>query len=70
VSRAQDGEDVVAGPVFRLLPGTPPAPGLIRTGPRTGVSSAADTPWRFWVDGDPTVSPYRAHTPRRRPPGS
>ena len=35
-------------------------------GPRTGVSGAgADTPWRFAAD-DPTVSPYRAATPRMR----
>ena len=35
-------------------------------GPRTGVSGpGADTPWRFAVD-DPTVSPYRAATPRMR----
>jgi DNA-3-methyladenine glycosylase len=42
-----------------------PAPSF-RTGPRTGVSSAKDVPWRFWIDGDPSVSPYRLHTPRRR----
>jgi DNA-3-methyladenine glycosylase len=69
VDRAQDGQDVVDGPVFRVLPGTPPPARLIRTGPRTGVATAADTPWRFWIDADPTVSPYRAHTPRRRSPG-
>ena len=35
-------------------------------GPRTGVSGAgAGTPWRFTAD-DPTVSPYRAATPRSR----
>ena len=35
-------------------------------GPRTGVSGAgAGTPWRFAAD-DPTVSPYRAATPRSR----
>lgn len=34
--------------------------------PRTGVSGAgASTLWRFAAD-DPTVSPYRAATPRRR----
>ncbi|MDX2650554.1 3-methyladenine DNA glycosylase, partial [Streptomyces sp. PA03-1a] len=38
------------------------------TGPRTGGDGAAH-PWRFWIDGDPTVSPYRAHSPRRRAPG-
>ncbi|GAA3148884.1 hypothetical protein GCM10010466_44790 [Planomonospora alba] len=48
-----------------VLEGEPPAPGLIRSGPRTGVSSGKETPWRFWIDGDPTVSPYRVHVPRR-----
>ncbi|MFE9429265.1 DNA-3-methyladenine glycosylase [Kitasatospora sp. NPDC006697] len=69
IDRAQDGEDVVAGPVLQLFTGTPPAPELIRSGPRTGVATGADTPWRFWIDGDPTVSPYRAHVPRRRRTG-
>jgi len=40
----------------------------ISHGPRVGVSAAADVPWRFWVTGDPTVSVYRAHTPRRARP--
>ncbi len=34
----------------------------IATGPRVGVAGVAGTdafPWRFWVDGDPTVSPFR-----------
>jgi DNA-3-methyladenine glycosylase len=38
-------------------------------GPRTGVSGAggeAAYPWRFWIPGDPTVSPYRKHVPKRR----
>jgi len=41
---------------------------LIRTGPRVGVREGADVPWRFWLDGEPTVSTYRAHAPRRRYP--
>ncbi|MBG0831303.1 DNA-3-methyladenine glycosylase [Planomonospora sp. ID67723] len=49
-----------------VLPGEPPGADLIRSGPRTGVSSGKETPWRFWIDGDPTVSPYRPHVPRRR----
>ncbi|MGN9787636.1 DNA-3-methyladenine glycosylase [Nonomuraea sp. ZG12] len=49
-----------------LLEGHPPEPGAIRSGPRTGVSTAKDVPWRFWVEGDPTVSPYKVHAPRRR----
>jgi DNA-3-methyladenine glycosylase len=37
--------------------------GAIRTGPRVGVSGPGGDgvayPWRFWLDGDPTVSAYR-----------
>ncbi len=39
------------------------------TGPRTGVSGAGGTsafPWRFWLPGEPSVSPYRPHVPKRR----
>ncbi|MEU8106312.1 DNA-3-methyladenine glycosylase [Nonomuraea muscovyensis] len=54
------------GPAAVVLAGSPPEPGLIRSGPRTGISTAKETPWRFWIDGDPTVSPYRPHVPRRR----
>jgi DNA-3-methyladenine glycosylase len=39
----------------------------ISSGPRVGVSAAAEVPWRFWSDGEPTVSAYRAHVPRRKP---
>jgi DNA-3-methyladenine glycosylase len=41
-------------------------PGRISTGPRVGLARAADRPWRYWITGDPTVSQYRPHTPRRR----
>jgi DNA-3-methyladenine glycosylase len=40
--------------------------GHIVSGPRVGVSSAAEVPWRFWFEGEPTVSVYRAHVPRHR----
>jgi DNA-3-methyladenine glycosylase len=29
------------------------------TGPRVGVAVAAEWPWRFWLDGEPSVSSYR-----------
>ncbi|GAB3748173.1 DNA-3-methyladenine glycosylase [Microlunatus parietis] len=45
------------GPVSLTL-ATRPARGVAQ-GPRVGVSVAADRPWRFWLDGDPSVSPYR-----------
>lgn len=52
---------------FHLLGGEPPEPGDVRTSPRTGVGGAGATaPWRFYIAADPTVSPYRAHVPRRR----
>jgi DNA-3-methyladenine glycosylase len=37
----------------------------IRSGPRVGVSAAADVPWRFWFEGDPTVSAYKRWVARR-----
>ena len=40
---------------------------LIATGPRVGVAGeGAIQPWRFWIDGEPTVSAYRPAVPRRR----
>ncbi|MGF2949622.1 DNA-3-methyladenine glycosylase [Microbacterium alcoholitolerans] len=39
-----------------------PTPVEISSGPRVGVAGIAGTmafPWRFWIAGDPTVSPFR-----------
>jgi DNA-3-methyladenine glycosylase len=45
----------------------PPDPATVRSGPRVGVGGAgADTPWRFWLDGEPTVSVYRPAVQSRR----
>ena len=45
-------------------------PESVRTGPRVGVRGAggdpAAYPWRVWIEGEPTVSAYRAAGPRRR----
>lgn len=64
--REHNGTDCCSGGPIRVYEGRPADPALVRTGPRTGVSAGAETPWRFWIDGDRTVSPYRAHVPRRR----
>ncbi|GIF40024.1 DNA-3-methyladenine glycosylase [Actinoplanes xinjiangensis] len=51
------------GPAVLAPPDSPAGP--ISAGPRVGVTSAHDVPWRFWITGDPTVSAYRRHTPRK-----
>lgn len=69
VDRDLNGTDLCAGrgAPLTLLTGTPVDPDQVRNGPRTGVGGdGAVHPWRFWTPNDPTVSPYRAHTPRRR----
>ena len=48
-------------------PGRLPADRVAR-GPRVGVRDGAEVEWRFWIAGDPAVSAYRAHVPRRRSP--
>ncbi|MFF2655208.1 DNA-3-methyladenine glycosylase [Streptomyces sp. NPDC058045] len=69
VDRELNGADFCAGPhaPLRLLTGAPVASRDVSTGPRTGVAGEGGVhPWRFWIAGDATVSPYRPHTPRRR----
>ncbi|MFF4754002.1 DNA-3-methyladenine glycosylase [Streptomyces sp. NPDC002514] len=69
VDRALDGTDACASgeTPLRVVTGTPVPSDQVRNGPRTGVSGDGGVhPWRFWIANDPTVSPYRAHVPRRR----
>ncbi|MCX4651509.1 DNA-3-methyladenine glycosylase [Streptomyces microflavus] len=69
VDRTLNGSDLFAGPTpaLSVLHGAPPPRDQVRSGPRTGVGGdGAHQPWRFWIENDPTVSPYRAHAPRRR----
>ncbi|MER8033325.1 DNA-3-methyladenine glycosylase [Streptomyces bauhiniae] len=69
VDRSLDGTDActTGETPIRVLTGMPVPPEQVRSGPRTGVAGDGGVhPWRFWVADDPTVSPYRAHVPRRR----
>jgi DNA-3-methyladenine glycosylase len=61
IALADDGADLGRAPFELILPEQPSA---FLSGPRTGVGGAgggADYPWRFWIPGDPSVSPYRRH---------
>jgi len=67
----QSGDDVCApDAALRVHAGRPTPAELLRTGARVGVSGDGGDgeahPWRFWVDGEPTVSAYRPGVPRRR----
>jgi DNA-3-methyladenine glycosylase len=68
IDRSHDGADVAdpASPLRAFAPLTSVRAADISRGPRVGISRAADVTWRFWVTGDPAVSPYRPHVPRRR----
>ena len=52
--RTDDGLDMI-GAVRRG------EPGAVLAGPRTGITKAADTAWRFWIPGDRFVSLYKRH---------
>lgn len=62
--RSHDGADLFDGAISLRRPRE--GLGEVRTGPRVGLSQAADRPWRFWIDGDRYVSAYRPAVPRRR----
>lgn len=77
LDRSDDGA-LLGGPGSRISltlpePWQVPAPECIRCGPRTGVAGpggdGAAFPWRFWLDGAPTVSDYRSAVSSRRSQG-
>jgi DNA-3-methyladenine glycosylase len=59
VDRSHDGAPLLRHGELVLAHGDPVDPSRVRTGPRVGVSRAADVPWRFWLAGEPSVSAYR-----------
>lgn len=60
IDREHNGLDLTCpdSPV-RLCNGSPVDEDDVRTGPRVGVATAVDVPWRSWVDGSTAVSTYR-----------
>ncbi len=73
ITGSDNGADLAHG-ILTLHPRARSLPlARLRSGPRVGVSGPggdpAVYPWRFWIDGDPTVSRYRPAVPRRRTGG-
>lgn len=70
VEGGHDGTDATdPSSPLRVLAGTPGA-AVVRSGPRVGVAGdGADHPWRYWLEGEPSVSAYRPAVTRRRTGG-
>jgi DNA-3-methyladenine glycosylase len=70
IDRSLDGADacVAESPLRVRWPGArrTDRSAKIISGPRVGIARAAEVPWRFWIEGDATVSAYRANVPRKR----
>jgi DNA-3-methyladenine glycosylase len=64
ITLGDNGTDLRCGPVTLEL-ADPLPPSAVSTGPRVGLRAAPDTPWRFWLTGEPSVSTYRPAAPRR-----
>ena len=64
ITLEENGTDLRSGPVTLEL-ADPVPPSAVSTGPRVGLRAAPDTPWRFWLTGEPSVSTYRPAVPRR-----
>jgi DNA-3-methyladenine glycosylase len=59
IGLGDDGAHLDRAPFELTLP---EHPSEFLTGPRTGVSGSgggAEYPWRFWIPGEASVSPYR-----------
>ena len=67
IDRSAYGLDLLSpsSPVRLSWGRVPVPPSAVASGPRVGVTGAHDLEWRFWIAGDPTVSAYRRHVPRR-----
>jgi DNA-3-methyladenine glycosylase len=70
VDGRHDGVDLMTDAELWVEAAVRPASEEVRTGPRVGIRGEGGDggrfPWRFWLDGDPTVSAYRPGQLRRR----
>jgi DNA-3-methyladenine glycosylase len=66
ITLADGGADLRQAPFELTLAEDPP---LFETSSRTGLSGDGGTdayPWRYWIPGEASVSPYKAHAPKKR----
>jgi DNA-3-methyladenine glycosylase len=61
-----DGASLLRGPIALHAPPRGAKPPHVATGPRVGITKAADLPYRFWEADSPWVSPFRPGRPRQR----
>jgi DNA-3-methyladenine glycosylase len=72
LSKAADGLDLCSpGSPVRLVSMPKRRPPGVVAGPRVGISVATESPWRFWLAGEPSVSAFKpggrkAIAPRRQ----
>lgn len=63
VDRSDDGVDLLEAGRLRLEPGVLLPDERVASGPRIGIGYAAEpwqgVPWRFWIEGHPSVSQNR-----------
>ncbi len=65
IDLSHNGTDLSEG-ALTLEPGPGVPRDRVASGPRVGLREAADHPWRFWVEGEPSVSAYRPAAPLRQ----
>ncbi len=69
ITLADLGADVLASDSPVQLGESVQHPIEIASGPRVGVSKAAETPWRFWIPGEPSASIYKRSPRAPKPAG-
>jgi DNA-3-methyladenine glycosylase len=70
IAREHNGLDLVAGDALWLEAGEPVARERVVKGPRVGIRTGTERPWRFYEEGNPFVSRGRPRPGRRRIRGS